>query len=298
MSVDEFVFDLGEFEEETVEEQASEERVRSGWRREKGRYICLVLNCRERKLDFAQKFALVRHWEEIHVSTIELFKCTVQTSCQSFKRAYDLERHYRRKHDLNPLQAKELSKGENLKRKVVDNRNYIAPGALVGPKEKSGTGLGKPCTETRPCPTEMEVAPAAVKVEIENMPDPEVDMILPAVPKPDVKRVSGASLSLEELERKNKLIRDIWTARERIREWTKREKEAKDKLKRLEIKEQRLREKALQEELRGERSERRKMEVEMRKLKGQVDKRKSVFDDIDVFKYEELVLGEGFHLEE
>ena len=40
------------------------------------------------------------------------------------------------------------------------------------------------------------------------------------------------------------------------------------------------------------------MEVEMRKLKGQVDKKKSVCDDTDVFKYEELVLGEGFHLEE
>ena len=75
MSVDEFIFDLGEFEEEVVEEQASQERVmRSGWRREKGRYIFLVPNCRELKLDFAQKFALVRHWEEIHVSTIELFK--------------------------------------------------------------------------------------------------------------------------------------------------------------------------------------------------------------------------------
>ena len=39
------------------------------------------------------------------------------------------------------------------------------------------------------------------------------------------------------------------------------------------------------------------MEVKMRKLKGQVDKRKSAFDDIDVFKYEECE-GEGFHLEE
>ena len=55
MCVDEFMLDLGEFEEEVVEEQASQERVRSGWRREKGRYICLVPNCRERKLDFAQK---------------------------------------------------------------------------------------------------------------------------------------------------------------------------------------------------------------------------------------------------
>ena len=153
---------------------------------------------------------------------------------------YDLERHYIRKHDLNPLQVKELSQGENLKRKVVENRNYIAPGTLVGPKDKSGTGLGKPCTETRPCPTKMEVAPAAVKEEIENMPDPEVDIILPAVPEPDIKKVSGANLSLKEQDRKNKLIRDIFTARERIREWTKREKEAKDELKRLEIKEQRL----------------------------------------------------------
>ena len=58
----------------------------------------------------------------------------------------------------------------------------------------------------------MEVAPAAVKVEIENMPDPEVDMILPAVPEPDVKKVSGANLSLKEQDRKNKLIRDIFTA--------------------------------------------------------------------------------------
>ena len=40
------------------------------------------------------------------------------------------------------------------------------------------------------------------------------------------------------------------------------------------------------------------MDVEMRKLKGQVDREKSVFDEIDVFKYEELVWGEGFHLEE
>ena len=168
----------------------------------------------------------------------------------------------------------------------------------MGPKDKSGTGFGKPCTETRPCPTEMGVVPAAVKVEIENMPDPEVDMILPAVPEPDVKKVSGANLSLKEQDRKNKLIRDIFTAREHIREWTKREKEAKDELKRLEIKEQRLREKALQEDLRGERPERRKMEVEMRKLKGQVDQKKSVFEEIDLFKYEELVLGEGFHLEE
>ena len=38
--------------------------------------------------------------------------------------------------------------------------------------------------------------------------------------------------------------------------------------------------------------------MEMRKLKGQVLRKKSVFDDINVFKYEELVLGEGFHLEE
>ena len=75
MSVTEFIFDLGEFEEEVVEEQACQERERiSGWRREKGRYLCLVPNCRERKLDFAQKFAMVQHWEEIHVTTIELFK--------------------------------------------------------------------------------------------------------------------------------------------------------------------------------------------------------------------------------
>ena len=67
------------------------------------------------------------------------------------------------------------------------------------------------------------------------MPDPEVDMTLPVVPEPDVKKVSGANLSLKEQNRKNKLIRDIFTARERIREWTKREKEAKDELKRLEI---------------------------------------------------------------
>ena len=36
----------------------------------------------------------------------------------------------------------------------------------------------------------------------------------------------------------------------------------------------------------------------MRRLKGQVNRKKSVFDDIDVFKYKELVLGGGFHLEE
>ena len=38
-----------------------------------------------------------------------------------------------------------------------------------------------------------------------------------------------------------------------IKEWTRRENEAKDELKQLEVKEQRLRERALQEELRDER---------------------------------------------
>ena len=287
MSVDEFIFDLGEFEEEVVEEHATQERVRkSGWRKEKGRYLCLVPNCRERKLDFVRKFALVRHWEEVHVSTIELSKSTVQSSCQSLKRAYDLERHYRRKHELNHLQAKPLSQGEKLKRKVVENRNYVAPGTLVGPKDKLGTGLGKPFTETRPGPNEMEVTLAVVRVEIDNVLDEEVDMILQSVPEPEIKKVIGINLSHKEQERKNKLIKDIWTARVLIREWTRREKEAKDELKRLEVKEQRLREKVLQEQLRGERSERRKMEVEMRQLKGQMDRRKSVFDYIDVLKYE------------
>ena len=132
--------------------------------------MCLVPNCRERKLDFAQMFALVRHWEEVHVNTVELFKCTVQSS-SSFKSAYDLERHYRQKHELNPLQVKELSQGENLKGKVVNNRNYVAPGTLVRPKDKLGTGFGKPFTETRPSPTEMEVSSSAMRVEIDNVLD-------------------------------------------------------------------------------------------------------------------------------
>ena len=46
-----------------------------------------------------------------------------------------------------------------------------------------------------------------------------------------------------------------------------RDKEAKDELKRLEVKEQ-IEWRALQEEWRGERSKKKKIEVEMRKWKG------------------------------
>ena len=76
----------------------------------------------------------------------------------------------------------------------------------MGRKDKPGTGLGKPFMETRPGPTEMEIYPAAVRVEIDNVLNEQVDMIVPSVPEPEVKKVIGANLSPEEQERKNKYL--------------------------------------------------------------------------------------------
>ena len=53
---------------------------------------------------------------------------------------------------------------------------------------------------------------ACQRVEVEYVLDQEVDMILPTVPKPEIKKVTGANLSPEEQEMKNKLIKDIWKA--------------------------------------------------------------------------------------
>ena len=305
MAVNEFVFDVSEFQEsgEGVErEEDMEVEEQRGWRKEKGRYLCLVNNCRERKVDFAQKFALTRHWEDVHRPTLEIFKCNVRSSCQSFKRAYDLERHYRKRHDLPADNAKLMTRRENLKGKLVENRNFISPGSLVGPKGKSVAGHGKRETDPRPVPAESVLCklPKAPKVtvEVDNTPDSDVEIDLPDVPEPIVRNVKGASLSSDEQSRKDHLIKEILKAKEMLKLWAQREKEAKEELKGLEVKEQRVREKALQEELRGERSERRRMEVEMRKLKGQVDKSKSVVQDSEVFRYEELVFGEEFHFEE
>ena len=243
--------------------------------------------CKLKAVGFAHKFALQRHWDEVHEKQVELFKCTAASHCRTFRRAFDLERHYQRIHGLN---------------KAVDNKHFVDPGCLRAPKNQSGkVGMPDPSTLS----DKADVPPSAVKVEFDNLPGSEVEVKLfkaarqgdqatlkENCPPPNISQLQGACLNKEEQTLKAKLMSDINRADEIIKKWSKFQRDAKRQLKKLEMKEHKMREEALQDQLQTERSERRRMEEKIRRLEGQKDN--SVLDNL--FSYQELSLGDDLDL--
>ena len=168
MSVDEFIMDLNELD--FPESELGDHSQQWGWRKEKGRFACLVPNCSKNGLTFAHKFALMRHWDEFHTLEITLFRCNVDGNCKYFRRSYDLERHLMRIHHLVPAAAKAYIQLGNVKTKSVPNHNFIDPGELVGPlkKSRSASGTAKPSMVLVPEETvKQDVPPEYVKVNFD-----------------------------------------------------------------------------------------------------------------------------------
>ena len=59
MSVDEFIMDLIELD--FPESELGDNSQQWGWKKEKGRFACLVPSCSKNGLTFTHKFALMRH---------------------------------------------------------------------------------------------------------------------------------------------------------------------------------------------------------------------------------------------
>ena len=167
---------------------SSEKDGKPGWMKEKGRFLCLVDGCRKKKLSFGQRYGLLRHWEEIHCQEITLFKCTRQSSCWTFKRSYDLERHLVKMHNMDNEEAKDHSNSGVVKTKPVQNLNYVDPGRLQPPQRKALIpGTGKPLSEAVPgvtIPAYPELK--RLKVNFQNEVDCfEVEMVLSGKPLED-----------------------------------------------------------------------------------------------------------------
>ena len=80
-----------------------------------------------------------------------MFKRTKQSSCLTFKRPYDLERHLVKIHNMNSDEAKAHSTSGTVKTKTVKNLYFVDPGRLQPPRRKASVpGTGKPLSETVP----------------------------------------------------------------------------------------------------------------------------------------------------
>ena len=57
----------------------------AGWERKEGKFWCRIPYCQERGVSFAHKFALGRHWHDVHEPDIKSYPCTVEEPCRTFK---------------------------------------------------------------------------------------------------------------------------------------------------------------------------------------------------------------------
>ena len=126
-----------------------------------------------------------------------------------------------------------------------------------------------------------------------------------SVPQPQSRLVEGSLLNDRDQQRKKELISDILKSQDKIEFWTDKERKAKKELKELELKEQRIKEQAMEKELAIERSKRKSLEVQIRKLQAKLDAKPiNVLDSVDTGDFEnflnfgEVSFGDGFNVEE
>ena len=212
-------------------------------------------------------------------------------------------------------------RNREVKSKIVDNINYVDPGHLSPPERKTSVpATVHPISGTVPGVTVADLWKLKVNFDTEDQDlDVEVQIkssegsdestetsfnaITPAiVPDPQPKLVDGFQLSDLERLRKKQLISDVLQAQEKIKFWSKREKDAKQELKQLEVKEQRVREKALENQLSEEQSQRKALESKIRELEARLSTKSGniaeSLDMGDIFKYGGISFGDEFNFEE
>ena len=254
MSVDEFVMDLNEINHWEIDAGSSD-----GWKMEKGRYVCLVPKCQQRDLSFGQKFAFLRHWDEIHTRDLTLYVCNLAPHCRQYRRSYDLLRHFIKAHNLSPEMAKVQAKPGTARTKSVSNYNFVDPGSLRVFPKRPNTVLGAvKLASVAPGVTGMgqnDVPPEKVKVNFcPNEIDEEVTITLgsPAkipgkenneatiqlevkgpvllVPKPECRLVPNSLLSKQDMQRLEQLEEEEVLCRQKIQEWRDREERVRSEL--------------------------------------------------------------------